>query len=162
MRNSKYTPEIVERICELVSADEYTIKEICSIVGINPDTWFEWKKVHADFSEKVKKAEDALIEKRLKECNRSLSKLITGYEATETVTDFVNIDGKPVPRGIRQVKKHIPPSLGAIIHYQTNKDPDNWANKQRTEITGKDGAPIALRPLTEEELDALRRMSDGE
>jgi len=34
------------------------------------------------------------------------------------------------------------PNLGAIIHFQTNHDPDNWKNRQSTELTGKNGKDL--------------------
>jgi hypothetical protein len=35
---------------------------------------------------------------------------------------------------MKKVTKHIPPNLGAIIHYQTNRDAELWKNRQN--ITG--------------------------
>jgi len=158
---SKYNKNIVKHICELVSRDEYTVSEICSIVGIGESTWFDWMKLKPEFSESVQKAKDKLVEKRLAECKKSLYKMITGYEVKESVTEYVNVNGKPTPKSIRETTKHVLPSLGAIIHYQTNMDPEHWANKQRTEITGKDGAPITtqLPKLSEEDIEELRKMN---
>lgn len=158
---SKYNKNIVKHICELVSRDEYTVREICSIVGINEDTWYDWMKRKSEFSEIVQKARDVLVEKRLAECKKSLYKMITGYEVKESVTKYVNVNGKPTPKSIRETTKHVLPSLGAIIHYQTNMDPEHWSNKQRTEITGKDGAPITtqLPKLSEEDIEELRKMN---
>ena len=156
---SKYNKNIVKHICELVSRDEYTVSEICSIVGIAESTWFDWMKEKTEFSESVQKAKDKLVEKRLAECKKSLYKMITGYEVTESVTEYVNEGGKPKPKMIRETKKHVQPSLGAIIHYQTNMDPEHWANKQRTEITGKDGAPFTLPKLSDADIEELRKIN---
>jgi hypothetical protein len=51
------------------------------------------------------------------------------------------------------MKKKVAPNLGAIIHYQTNKDPENWKNKQSTELTGKDGRDL-FEGVSNEELEA--------
>ena len=84
-------------------------------------------------------------------------KLIIGYEYEESKTVVVN-DGSNNPK-IKEkstTKKHVSPNLGAVIHFQTNKDPDNWKNKQSTELTGKDGKDlmnsIDLSKLSDEEL----------
>ena len=62
-----------------------------------------------------------------------------------------------VIRAQRDVTKQVAPNLGAIIHYQSNKDPENWQNKQRLEHTGKDGEDLVLRPLTAEEIEFLAK-----
>lgn len=155
---SKYSKRVVAKIIALAESDEYSQAELARIVGITPDTFSDWKTRYPEFLDAYEKACERLTEKRLVECRKSLTKLINGYNAEETVTEYVNDDkGKPAVRFQRVVEKHIPPSLGAIIHYQSNKDPENWQNKQRLEHTGKDGEELQLRPLTDEELEFLKQ-----
>lgn len=155
---SKYSKRIVAKIIALVESDEYSQKEICAKVGIDQDTFIAWKKRYPDFSDALENARDRLIDKRLVECRKSLAKLINGFKTVETVTEYVSDEkGKPVIRAQREVEKEVPPSLGAIIHYQSNKDPENWQNKQRIEHTGKDGEDLPLRPLTDEEIEFLKQ-----
>jgi hypothetical protein len=52
---SKYTPEIVKEICELVESG-LNNEDACSYVGINPDTLYTWKKTKTDFNEALLKA----------------------------------------------------------------------------------------------------------
>lgn len=154
---SKYSKAIAEKIFALLESDEYSQKEICSIIGIDPDTFTNWKKKYSEFSEGIEKARARLVEKRLVQCKRSLAKLICGYSYTETVTEYVDDgNGKARIRAQRETTKEVPPSLGAIIHYQSNMDAENWQNKQRLEHTGKDGEDLTLRPLTDEELEFLK------
>lgn len=156
----KYCNEIRDKIAKYAATDEYTQKELCALAGIDEDTFIRWKKNHADFADALQKAKDSLMEKRLVQCSRSLSKLICGYEYDEETTEYIEgEDGKPKIRAQRIVKKRQAPSLGAIIHYQTNRDPDNWKNKQRLEMTGKDGEEIKLAPLTAEELEILANLN---
>lgn len=155
---SKYSKRIVAKIIALVESDEYSQKEICAKVGIDQDTFIAWKKRYPDFSDALENARDRLIDKRLVECSKSLAKLINGFKTVETVTEYVSDEeGKPMIRAQREVEKEVPPSLGAIIHYQSNKDPENWQNKQRIEHTGKDGEDLPLRPLTDEEIEFLKQ-----
>ena len=49
--------------------------------------------------------------------------------------------------------------MGAIIHYQTNKDPENWKNKQSTEITGKIESEVTLTP--EEAAQFIKDLKDS-
>ena len=146
---AKYNKEIVDKICSLIKEDSYTVAEICDAVGIAEDTYYTWKKEKNEFSESIKKAKEEFNKDILVECERSLRKLITGYTVQEKKTTMVDSKGKDA-NGKAKLKikeqtiidKHIPPNLGAIIHYQTNQDPDNWKNKHSTELTGKDGKDL--------------------
>ena len=154
---AKYNKKIVKDICSIIEKDSYTIPEICKMVGIDEATYHRWKIDKPEFCEAIEKARDKFIKNGLVECEKSLMKLITGYEYEESKTVVVN-DGSNNPKIKEKLttKKHVPPNLGAVIHFQTNKDPDNWKNKQSTELTGKDGKDlmnsIDLSKLSDEEL----------
>ena len=158
-RKSKCTRKMIEKICELVKTDEFTNQDICKAVGISESTFYEWLNTKAEFSEAFKAAEDAVMQKRLATCERSLQKLIRGYEYDEVTTDYVPDEkGNAVIRSQHVTHKVVAPSLGDIIHYQTNRDAKNWANRQRQEISGVDGGDLQIkyRPLTAEEIAALQ------
>lgn len=61
-RPSKITPELTERVCELIEKGlPYTL--VCEAVGINESTFYDWikkgeigKKGYTDFSERVSKS----------------------------------------------------------------------------------------------------------
>ncbi|NDV81345.1 phBC6A51 family helix-turn-helix protein [Bacteroides sp. 51] len=150
---AKYSKRIVEHICELISADSYTIAEVCKSVGISERTYYDWLSKNADFADAIKKAKDKFIDDMLVECEKSLSKLIKGYTAHEKRTVTVDTgkkddNGKAIVKVKEHVvtEKHFAPSLGAIIHFQTNRDPDNWKNRQENkieaEIKEKGSVPI--------------------
>lgn len=161
---AKYSKKIVSRICDLVREDSYTIPEICSIVGISESTYHEWKATKVEFSEALKEAQDKFTENMLVECNRSLVKLIKGYTAEESRVVYVESKSKEVdedgniikskPKIKEQVvtKKHVAPSLGAIIHFQTNRDPDTWKNRQETKVNADVAIKSHLENLSDEEL----------
>lgn len=167
---AKYSKKLVERICDLIREDSYTVDEICKIVGLSRSTFFEWKKNKPDFSDAIKAAEEELRSTLLAECERSLRKLINGYTVEEKKTVTVdsgkkNTDGIPIPKIKEQTitKKHFQPNLGAIIHYQTNNDPDRWKNKQSMEVTGKDGKDLVpARILTKKEAQAYLESLENE
>lgn len=64
-RKSKYTPEIVERICESLKLG-VTMQGAAYAAGINPDTFYEWKKRYPEFAERVTRAigesEESLVQ----------------------------------------------------------------------------------------------------
>jgi transposase-like protein len=52
----KYTPENCARIHALFAADDYTVEEVCGMIGINQDTFYEWKKTKPEFVALLKDA----------------------------------------------------------------------------------------------------------
>lgn len=159
----KYNKTIVERICQLIKSDSYTVAEICRNVGINPDTYYAWLNKKADFSDAIKRARgeyDAFI---AAEAQKSLVKLIQGYSVDETKTVYENVnkkDGelsaKPKIREQTITKKHYQPSVPAVIFALTNKDSDNWKNRLNSEVTGKDGKDlIPAKVLSKKEAQEL-------
>lgn len=163
---AKYNQKIIKKITDMIKKDSYTIAEICSISGIHVDTYYDWLRNKPEFSEAIKSAKEEFRQSSLVECEKSLIKLIKGYDYEEKKTVMVDskeVDpsGKPKPKIKEQVttKKHVPPSLGAIIHYQTNNDPENWTNRQNVELTGKGGKDF-FASLSDDELN--RRIADLE
>ena len=154
---AKYSKRIVNRICDLIAKDTYTVAEICAIVKISESCYYKWQAENVEFTERVKEARHKFDESILSSAKKSLVKLIEGYEYEEKKTITID-DGQGRPKIKEQsiVKKHVSPSLGAIIHFQTNKAPDEWKNRQNTEITGKDGKDlIPARVLSKDEMQDL-------
>jgi len=148
--NVKLTDIIIDKICKLIEKDTYTIAELCKSVGISERSYYSWKSENAEFADAIKKAEVKAVENRLVECNNSLVKLINGFDYNETKTVY-GVEGDS--RKIREksiTKKKVLPNLGAIIHYQTNKDPVNWKNKQSVE------ADITVNHFT----DLMKRVAE--
>jgi transposase-like protein len=162
---AKYNRKIVDRIVELLSSDTYTIAEVCKMVNISETIFYRWKEEKVEFVESLKKAEEIRNKFFLQEAKKSLLKKIQGYTVQEKHTTYINVkevgpDGKPTdkPRIKEQkiVDKHFQPDTAAIIFTLTNQDPDNWRNRQNTEVTGKDGKDlIPARTLTKEEAKEL-------
>lgn len=161
---AKYDKEIVKTIIDLIEADSYTIAEICKIAKINIDTYYDWIKRKPEFSEAVKKAKQRYEEYIIIEARRSLNKLIKGYTVDETKTVFVdNKGGKPRIKEQIVVKKHFQPNVAATIFLLTNKVPDEFKNRQNSEITGKDGKDLVpARVLTKQEAKELLKQLEDE
>lgn len=150
---AKYNKKIASKIFTLYTEGNYTIAQVCLKVGISERCFYTWQTEFAEFADNLKQAREIYISKKLVECDISLEKLINGYDYDEKKTVYVDgKDHKPVIKEQTSIKKHVAPSLGAIIHFQTNKDPQNWRNRQSTELTGKDGKDlIPARILTKQE-----------
>ena len=156
---AKYSKKIAQKIFSLIEKDSYTIAEICAKVGISERCYYYWISEFAEFADGVARARDTFTETKLVECERSLDRLINGYDYEEVKTVMID-SGKPGPDGkttpkIKErtvTKKHIIPSLPAIIHFQTNRDPENWKNRQTNELTGKGGKDL-FEGVSNEELE---------
>lgn len=159
-RPTKYSQKLIDKICALIEADTYTVSEICRMVNINPDTYYTWLKENSEFSDAIKKAQDARTAFFVAEAKKSLLKKIQGYTVQEkhittTGSGKFDVNGREIPKIKEQkvVDKHFQPDTAAIIFTLCNGEPENWKNRQNTEVTGKDGKDL-FGKLTDEELDA--------
>jgi hypothetical protein len=139
---AKYNKKIVEKICNLINSDSYTISEICKIANISEDTYHTWKKEKSDFSESIKKAENDRIQYFVKEAKKSLIKKIQGYTVQEKHIVMVgsgkydeNGNEKSKIKEQKVIDKYFQPDTGAIIFTLTNGDPVNWKNYKNTDLT---------------------------
>lgn len=116
-------PELARKYCLLGATD----KDLADFFEVNPDTIYEWKNVHPDFSEAIKKGKsqaDANVADRLYQ--RAM-----GYEHDE-------VDIKAVAGVIVQtpIKKIYPPDPTAAIFWLKNRQRSRWRDKQEVEHSG--------------------------
>jgi len=64
MNNGKYKPELVETVLKNIT-EGYSAKRACTLSCISEDTFYEWKKIHPEFAESVKKAQAQFIRIRM-------------------------------------------------------------------------------------------------
>ena len=128
---AKCRKKIVDRICSLISKDSYTIAELCSMVGISERCFYDWQSNNAEFAESIARAGDRFNETMIKEAKFSLRKRVMGYEFDEKRTTYVNDKrGNPIIKEQVNIRKHIQPDMSAIQFVLTNRDSENWKNKQ--------------------------------
>lgn len=159
-KQSKYNIKIVSKICDIIAKDSYTIAEVCSMVGISESCYYNWQANVVEFGEAIKKAREKYDELVVREAKKSLMKKIQGYTVQEKHTVYTESkdkdDGgrnKPKIKEQKVVDKHFQPDTVAIIFALTNKAPDEYKNRQSTELTGKDGKDL-LQSKSDDELDA--------
>jgi len=123
-RPTKYKKEYAQqayKLCLLGATDA----DLASFFEVNEDTINEWKKVHLEFSESIKKGKeiaDAEVANKL--YHRAL-----GYEHPED--KIFNDSGKPL---IVPTIKHYPPDPTAAIFWLKNRQPGRWRDKQEFAI----------------------------
>ena len=163
---AKYNKKVVDNICALIAADSYTVAEICEKAGISESTFHDWKTKKPEFLESIKKAQDKFNELIIAEAKKSLIKMIQGYTVQEK--RVVTIDTGKKDRGKKPilkikehsvVDKHYQPVPTAVIFALTNRDPDNWKNRQDTKVSADVGIKSHLENLSDDE---LQKIVDGE
>ena len=133
---SKYTPEIVKAITDLIEQDSFTIAEICEKVGISQSIYYEWQDTKSEFLENIKRAEKKYLNKIKANARKSLNKLVEGYEYEEKSTTFIDDGaGKPKIKETKTVKKHIPPNAVSVIFALKNTNPEDFKDRQEVDLT---------------------------
>jgi len=130
----KYGKEIVEILCKHLKKGS-SIKSACAASGIDKSTFYEWKKLKADFPDIIKKA---MAIPDMKVENALYKSAIMGHSYTETEYKTVpKKDGtglKKIP--VKKVKKFIVPNVTAQIFWLKNRCPEEFKDKTEHEHTG--------------------------
>jgi hypothetical protein len=142
-RPTAYSADIAETIYDLM-VEGMDMTEACKALGLNRGTVYRWKDAYPEFESLCARAREAMMEKKISDLRAS----IDAYE----------------------VKKADPTWLKIRLSFeQWNAErvaPRMYGQKNRTEITGRDGAPIQMqqhtiidsRNLTTDEREMLRQV----
>ena len=134
-RPSRYRPEYAdwaEKMAKLGSTDS----DLAAAFEVSEVTINNWKKAHPEFSLSLKKGKELADA----EVADKLFKRATGYshQAVKIVANANTGQEHIVP-----YTEHYPPDTTAAIFWLKNRQRDKWRDKVDTEVTGKDGAPLA-------------------
>jgi hypothetical protein len=135
-RPSKYSaefPDVVARLLK-VSSDGLTNEALALYFGVNVETIKRWKDEHPEFCAAIKAAKDALDAR----VERSLFQRAIGYQHKED--KIFNHNGRAL---VVPTVKHYPPDTIAAIFWLKNRRPQEW--RDRRELTGSDGGPLAVQ-----------------
>ena len=144
-------PEIKEQLIlvEGWARDGLTDIQIAKNLGISKDTFYKYKKEHADFADSLKRNKEVAD----REVENALFKRAMGYEYTETTYERIenaviepdgSIKMEPGTK-IKTVVKQVAPDTTAQIFWLKNRKPTDWRDKRETELTGKDGGAIIVK-----------------
>lgn len=140
MAKSKFEEKSAEVLNLL--AQGYNIGETCQKVGIDRVTMFRWQEENATFATEVTRARKEGEQRAIEDVERALLDVAKGFEYEEVRTEYeskLNPEtGKYEPTIKKQVriKKRVVPTVEAQKFYLTNKVPENWKNRQDTQISG--------------------------
>lgn len=149
-RKSMYTPERVQQITKAIAAGK-SYKDAYTAAGISYQTFYQWLNEKVEFNDAIKKAEQEYNEwynaTIIQDAKRSLRDLVLGFDYEEIKTESsTGKDGKTVVTKTTKTTKHVAPNPTAVIFALTNRDPDNWKNRQTTDITANVKAENTNKP----------------
>lgn len=131
----KYTQKLVDKITVLIEEDNYTITEICHIVGISRNVFYEWKATKREFAEALNEAEEIREENLRQQARRSMRQKLEGHKQIETKTTYIASKDSDNPHTL-VVKEYVVkekycvPETSAIIHSLSGGHTESKARKQ--------------------------------
>ena len=139
-RPTKYRDEFpaqAKKLCRLGATDE----EMADFFEVHVDTIYEWKLVHDEFSEAIKKGKvlaDAVIAD-------SLYHRAKGYSHPAVKILSVS-QGAGSPSEVQEVPytEHYAPDTTAAIFWLKNRQPAKWRDKQEVQHTGPNGGALSI------------------
>ena len=54
----KYSNKVLQKICDMIKSDSFTVAEICAKVRVSERSYYNWQKNDAQFAAAIKKAEE--------------------------------------------------------------------------------------------------------
>lgn len=119
-------------------------KDIAGLIGINPNTLYEWKKKYPEIAEALTDGKD-VADRRVE---NALYKRALGFEYDETKTTTRVVNGKIVKDAdIVKTRKTVPGDVTAQIIWLKNRKPAEWRRgEDRNAATGagvEDLTPLA-------------------
>lgn len=128
---AKYTEWLTEEgllKIEGWARDGLTDKQVAYNMNIAESTLHEWKKKYSVLSESLKRGKEVVD----RQVENALLKRALGYEFKETTQELTE-DGMRVTKIIT---KQQAPDTTAQIFWLKNRKPQEWRDKQETEISG--------------------------
>lgn len=106
--------------------DGLTDKQIAEKIGISKQTFYDWKKKYADFSDALKNGKEVID----RQVENSLLKRALGYEYEEVSEKFEG--GILTERKV--TKKQVVPDTTAQIFWLKNRKPSVWRDRAQVDI----------------------------
>lgn len=145
-RPTGYKPEYCQIVADL-TVNGCTDHELGEELNVDARTIYRWKAAHPEFRQAWLAAKELREQSQNDRVERSLYHRAVGY--TYDAIKILQYEGQPV---IVAHKEHLPPDVGAIKTWLTNRDEKRWSEKTRSEVSGPGGGPILLADVSKLEL----------
>lgn len=145
-RPSKYTPELIEAICERISQGE-PMAQICRDDGM-PDrsTIWDWQQANEDVSQRIARAREAGFDAIADECFEIADNSRNDYiEALAAAGDEKAEQARVNGEHIQRSKLRVETRLKLLAKW----DPKRYGDKQQIEHSGKVDVAMVVREARE-------------
>lgn len=145
----KYNNKTAERIVEMIEQDLYGVSEICKILRISRQTFYDWKKNKPEFKEEVEEAFIRREEVLIANARIGLKQLLEGYVQKKEKVTYVPDKNNPVEdvEKCRVVeKKFCPPSIRAIKYVLDREE----RRKEQQQLESREKRPLIIEVQDEE------------
>lgn len=155
-RPTDYTPELGVEMCALIAEGE-TVFDLCEQENM-PDksTFFRWLYKYDDFRDiylKAKKAQTHFIAEEIRAIADDGQNDWVERESKRTGETSTVVNAEHIQRSKLRVETRL--KIMAMMNSHT------YGETKRTELTGKDGAPL-FEKLTQEQIDARLKSLNGD
>jgi hypothetical protein len=149
-RKPEYDPAYHIPLAVGLARAGFSMDKIAELMKKSRNTVYRWKVDHPEFAQALEGGKTGYIQGIV----NKLTQRAEGYEAIEEQTEFETVDieiddpdspgekktvKQEIPVKRKVTKKQIAPDVAAIMQILTNKDPENWKNKQSIDMDGKLG-----------------------
>lgn len=127
MRPTDYNEEMNIKANEYASMG-LSDEQIANNLGIATSTLYEWKKIHSEFSEAIKRGKEKID----LEVENKMLELIRGFDYSETTQELKkNRKGEFEVVGIKKINKKSLPNYKAMEFWLRNRQPQKWNNVEQ-------------------------------
>lgn len=162
-------PSVTKRAYYLCAEMGATLGQLCKVLPVAQTMLNNWMRYDKTFRSTVKAGIDAWNSAKVE---GSLLKRALGYEYDEvTKRDIIlyskhstGMTVKAPATQVTTVHKVLPPDVGALMFYLTNRMPDRWKNSYRTESSSttetniEHNVTVDLSKLGKDDLEILRNI----
>jgi transposase-like protein len=122
-------------IVEGWARDGATDKEMMEALGISNQTFYNWKRLHPEFAEAIRKGKE-IIDRQVE---TALFKRANGFRFTEVTEErqYNERTGEYELIEVKRVTKEVPPDATSAIFWLKNRKPKEWRDKQEIEHSGE-------------------------
>ncbi len=124
----KFNQLFIEKVVTLIEEDNYTMTDICRIMGVSRKMFYQWKSSKPKFAEAVNGAVQARGEKLRQKARQAMRKKLDGHKLIETKTTYMMPKDSEDPHSL-SVKEYVVrekycvPETSAIVHSLSDGDP---------------------------------------
>lgn len=158
---AKYSKKLTEQIVSLIEEDNYTITQICRMLGISRKIFYLWKEDKPGFAEALEEAEAHRKEKMQLAARQSMRKKLEGYRQVETKTTYrLNENGELEVKEYIVKEKYCVPETSAIVHTLSDEKQKVKPHKQIQQKEEKAEVPWTIIVPDEQvkrDLELLRK-----